>query len=69
MKIVIQLVLLVVILALGWYVYDSVMEPVKFKQEMKAREAKVVQHLKDIRSVQYFYKQANQKYSGSFDSL
>jgi hypothetical protein len=69
MKIVIQLVLLVVILALGWYVYDSIMEPVKFKQEMKARESKVVQHLKDIRSVQYFYKHKKGNYSASFDSL
>ncbi|PLX13125.1 MAG: hypothetical protein C0598_04340 [Marinilabiliales bacterium] len=69
MKTVIQLVLLVVILALGWYVYDSIMEPVQFKKEMKAREAKVVQHLKDIRNVQYFYKNANKKFTGSFDSL
>ncbi len=69
MKIVIQLVLLVIILALGWYVYDSIMEPVKFKQEMKERESKVVQHLKDIRSVEYFYKYENGTYSASFDSL
>ncbi|NOY50430.1 MAG: hypothetical protein GXO88_07710 [Chlorobi bacterium] len=69
MKIVIQLVLLVIILALGWYVYDSIMEPVKFKQEMKARESKVVQHLKDIRSVEYFYKHENGAYTASFDSL
>ena len=69
MKIVIQLVLLVVIVALGWFVYSSIMEPVKFRQEMNKRQLKVVQHLKDIRSAQYFYKQANKEYSNSFDSL
>jgi len=69
MKIVIQLVLLVVIVALGWFVYESIMEPVKFKQEMDARQTKVVQHLKDIRNVQYYYKNKNGEYSNSFDSL
>lgn len=69
MKIVIQLVLLVVIVALGWFVYSSIMEPVKFKQEMNERQLKVVQHLKDIRSAQYFYKRAHKEYTNSFDSL
>lgn len=69
MKIVIQLVLLVVIVALGWFVYESIMEPVKFKQEMDDRQSEVVQHLKDIRSAQFFYKHEHKAYSKSFDSL
>ena len=69
MKIVIQLVLLVVIVALGWFVYDSIMEPVRFKQEMDSRQSKVVQHLKDIRSAQYYYKKEHKVYTNSFDSL
>lgn len=69
MKIVIQLVLFVAIVVLGWFVYDSIMEPVKFKQEMKKRENKVVQHLKDIREVQRYYKKEKKAYSASFDSL
>jgi len=69
MKIVIQLVLLVVIVALGWFVYSSIMEPVKFKEEMDARQAKVVQHLKDIRNTQFYYKRAHSEYAKSFDSL
>ncbi len=69
MKIVIQLVLLVVIVALGWFVYESIMEPVKFKEEMDARQTEVVQNLKDIRSAQYYYKIEHRAYSSSFDSL
>ncbi len=69
MKIVIQLVLLVVIVVLGWFVYESIMEPVKFKEEKQAREEMVVQNLKDIRSAQYYYKHANKQYTDSFDSL
>jgi len=69
MKIVIQLVLLVVIVALGWLVYSSIMEPVKFGEEMNKRQLKVVQHLKDIRSAQYYYKQEHKEYANSFDSL
>lgn len=69
MKIVIQLVLFVGIVILGWFVYDSIMEPVKFKQEMNERQSKVVQHLKDIRDAQYYFKKENQEYTNSFDSL
>jgi hypothetical protein len=69
MKIVIQLVLLVVIVVLGWFVYESIMEPVKFKEEKKAREDMVVQNLKDIRSAQYYYKHEKKQYTDSFDSL
>jgi hypothetical protein len=69
MKIVIQLVLFVGIVILGWFVYDSIMEPVKFKQEMNERQSKVVQHLKDIRDAQYYFKQEHKEYTNSFDSL
>jgi hypothetical protein len=69
MKIVIQLVLAVAIVILGWFVYSSIMEPVKFKQEMNARGDQVVQHLKDIREAQRYYKHEKNKYTKSFDSL
>jgi len=69
MKIVIQLVLAVVIVILGWFVYSSIMEPVKFKQEMNSRGDQVVQHLKDIREAQRYYKHEKSEYTKSFDSL
>lgn len=69
MKIVIQLVLFVVIVVIGWFLFESIMEPVRFKQEMKVRQDQVVQNLKDIRSAQYFYKREHKEFAKSFDSL
>ena len=45
------------------------MEPVRFNKEKKFREKLVIQYLKDIRSAQFIYKQLNNKYTGSFDTL
>ncbi len=66
---IIKIVLTIVIVALGYLIYRSVNEPIQFLNEKKLRDVEVVQHLKDIRSIQTFYKNANGKYSGSFDSL
>jgi len=68
-KIIIQVVLLVVIVFLGYFVYQSIMEPVHFDQEKRAREKVVIQKLKDIRTSQLVYKRVNGSYSDNFDSL
>ncbi len=68
-KTLLQIVLIIVAIVLGYYTYDSIMEPVRFNKEKKAREKLVVQYLKDIRSAQFIYKQLNDKYTGSFDTL
>jgi len=68
-SLIIKLALLVVILVLSFLVYNSIMQPVKFNEEKLAREVEVIQRLKDIRSSQVFYRMANGKYSGNFDSL
>ena len=64
-----QIVLIILVIVLGYYTYDSIMEPVRFNKEKKAREKLIVQYLKDIRSAQFIYKQLNNKYTGSFDTL
>ncbi len=66
---IIQTVLFIVIVALGYMVYDSIMEPVRFNKDKKHREQIVVEYLKDIRSAELLYKQLNQKFTGSFDTL
>lgn len=68
-KILIQLVLFIVIVGLGYFVYESIMEPVKFNKEKKSRELVIVKKLKDIRSSQMIYKQVNGSFSDNFDSL
>ncbi len=66
---ILQIVLFIIIVALGWLIYDSIMEPVRFNKEKRHREKVVVQYLKDIRSAELLYKQLNQRYTGSFDTL
>ena len=68
-SILIKFVLLIVIILLAYLVYNSIMQPVHFNKEKSLREVEVVQRLKDIRSSQDFYRQANGKYAGHFDSL
>ena len=69
MKAVIQFVLFIIIVVLGYLVYDSIMEPVRLNQEKAKREKIIVQRLKDIRSAELIYKQLNGNYSDKWDSL
>ena len=68
-KTLIQIVLIAVVIVLGYLTYSSIIEPVRFNKEKKFREKLVIQYLKDIRSAQFIYKQLNNKYTGSFDTL
>jgi len=69
MKAVIQFVLFIIIVALGYMVYDSIMEPVRLNQEKSKRESAVVQRMKEIRSAEIIYKQLNGSFSDKWDSL
>ena len=62
MKIVIQLVLWVVIIFLGYMVFNSVMGPVKFNKVKQARYAKAIENLKDIRQAQLAHKTVTGKF-------
>jgi len=68
-KILIQIGLFVVIVALGYFVYNSIMEPVRFNEVKQQRENIVIQKLKDIRSSQFIYKQLSGAYAPNFDTL
>ncbi|RZS90729.1 hypothetical protein [Aquimarina brevivitae] len=63
MRIVVQLVLWVVIIFLGYLVFNSVMGPVRFNKVKKARYAKAIESLKDIRQAQL----AHRTVTGSFE--
>lgn len=69
MKIVIKLVLLVVIVLLGYFVVESIMEPVRFNKEKDLREELVIQKLEDIRAAQLAYKTINGVYMADWDTL
>ena len=69
MKAAIQIVLLVVIIVLGYLLYQSIMKPIRFNKEKLNIEQATIQRLKDIRSAQVAFKSEYSRYSGDFDSL
>lgn len=69
MKTAIQIALAIVILVLVYFVYESIMEPVRFRQEAQAREAEIIQRLKDIREVQRSHRSRHARFTGDLDSL
>lgn len=69
MKKVIQIVLAVLIVLLAVIVYRQIVTPLKFQKEAESRSTAVINRIKDIRTAERAYKQANQKYTSSFDSL
>jgi len=66
---IIQVGLFVIIVAIGYFVYNSIMEPVRFNKEKDQREKVVIERLKDIRNSQFIYKQLLGSYAPNFDSL
>jgi len=68
-KTIFQIILIAIAAGLAYYTYASIMEPVNFNKEKRAREKVVIQYLKDIRSAEFIYKQLNNRYTGSFDTL
>lgn len=69
MKIVLQIILWIVIAALGYLLFNSVYGEVKFNELKEVRYQKSVEKLKDIRDSQLAYKQINGRFAKNFDEL
>ena len=69
LNIVINIVLFAIVVILAMQVVKSIQAPIKFNTEQKSRETQVVERLIDIRNAEVLYKNANSKYTNSFDSL
>ena len=69
MKLVIQIVLWIVIIFLGWKLWGSIMGPVEFNKIKEARYTKVIKSLKDIQAAELAHKDITGNFTGSFDSL
>jgi len=69
MKTVLQILLVLAIVALSYFVVESIMKPIRFNKEMDIRYKKTVERLMDIRTAQIAYKSENNKFTGSFDTL
>lgn len=68
-KILIQIVLVAIIVFLGFILYKEFETPLTFEAERKAREEKVVERLKDIRTIQRSFRTKYGRFTSTFDSL
>ncbi|WP_394973217.1 hypothetical protein [uncultured Croceitalea sp.] len=69
MKTILQVVLWIVCIGLGYLIYKSINAPIEFNKVREERFADVISKLKDIRDSQEAYKAVNGKYAGNFNSL
>ncbi len=69
MKKLIQVALLILTIALGYFLVESILNPIRFKKEKDMRYTAVVQNLRDIRTAQNAYKEVYGEYMGSMDTL
>ena len=69
MKTILQIVLWIVCVILGYMIYRSVTGPIEFAKVKERRYADVIAKLKDIRNAEEAYKTVNGKYASDFDKL
>ena len=69
MKTIIQIVLWIACIFLGYMIYRSVTGPIEFKKVKQERFDKVISVMKDIRNSQEAYKTVNGKFANDFQSL
>jgi hypothetical protein len=69
MKNIIKIALALVIIALAYFIYESIMEPVRFNKDKDDRYAVIIQQLKDIRDLEKLFKNANKRFTANYDSL
>jgi|SRR5690554_4896615 len=69
MKLVIQIVLWIVIVFLGWKLWSSIMGPVEFNKVKEIRYTKVIKSLKDIQAAELAHKEITGSFTGDWDSL
>lgn len=66
---IIKILLAVVMIGAAYYLYESIMAPVRFDDTRVAREKAVIERITDIRAAQRGYKQVKGEYTPSFDTL
>ena len=69
MKIILQIVLWIAIIFLGYKLYGSITGPIEFNKIKEARYKKVIVNLQDIQAAQLAHQSITGDFTGSFDSL
>jgi hypothetical protein len=68
-NILIKVVLFVVIIVLAYYIVVGIQKPIKFEDQRVSRFNKNIAKLKDIRTAQNAFREANGYFTPSFDTL
>jgi hypothetical protein len=68
-KLLTYLILPLCIIGLAYLLFNSIRQPVQFKNERAAREAVAIQQLKDIRTLQTTFKSSHGYYAPTMDTL
>lgn len=68
-KLLVQITLGIGAIVLAYFIYESIMGPVRFNKERDKREQAVIQRLKDIRESENMYNNIYGHYTASFDTL
>lgn len=66
---ILSIVLAVLIVTLGYFDFKSIKGPLKLRAELQFRNKAVISKLTDIRTAEILFKQLNNRYTGSFDTL
>jgi hypothetical protein len=66
---IINIVLVLITLVLGFWLYSSIKDPIEFNQELERRKFEVIAKLKKIQTAQDIYRAVTGKYAKSFDDL
>lgn len=65
----VKVALLAVLLALVYLLYDTVMEPIRFERAKEEHHEKVIERLKEIRSIQEAYREEHGTFAHDWDEL
>lgn len=69
LKIVVNLLLWVIIIVLGYFTFMSIYGEIQFNKLKEKRYVVIIEKLKDIRDAELAYKQVNGKFTDNFDEL
>ena len=64
-----QIILAIIIVGLVYVIYVQISTPIRFEDEKKEIESKIIERIKDIRVAQRAYRSKYQKFTPSFDTL
>lgn len=69
MRYLINIILILVCVLIGWLIVGNIKEPIAFANELDKRQGAVSQQLSDIRTAQEVYKKITGNYAANFDTL